>query len=361
MQPVKKTKNYLRAYCLAALDKEIRQVTTTDQGSRNTRLHRAAFSLAQLIADGGLDAEEIESHLIAAAMLNGLKEREALATIRSGIKGGQQHPRSPKNHNASARLKLSNKPRKNLSAQKIKPLISEQKSTYPPINEVSYFWNLCAPVTVDAEIAHWLNQKRCLEPQTIADADLARVLPSSTQQLPKWAGFRSGRLWSATDYRLVIPLFDDIGQMRSVVARHVPDPPQDGPPKSLGVLGFERRGLVMANGLAQQVLQLGTTPQWWNNDIPLRVVITEGEIDYLAWSIEKYAPDQTPAVIGVVQGSWKDDHALRIPDGAVVTIATDLDYEGNKYAESIVATFASRMRNGRLQVKRWKAQKTLVM
>lgn len=78
-----------------ALDEECRRMEATGKGGRNDQLNRSAFSLGQIVAAGHLSAAVVEGRLLESAGRVGLSEREALATIASGMKGGSQHPRSP--------------------------------------------------------------------------------------------------------------------------------------------------------------------------------------------------------------------------------------------------------------------------
>ena len=86
-------------YFTAALRAELADVaaarapTPTQPGTRNDTLNRAAFRLGQLVAAGYGTLEEIERHLLDAALATGLTESEAQATIASGLRAGQQHPR----------------------------------------------------------------------------------------------------------------------------------------------------------------------------------------------------------------------------------------------------------------------------
>jgi hypothetical protein len=62
-------------------------------GDRNNRLNRAAFCLGVLAAGGELDEVLVEDELLAAALDAGLPEREARASIRSGLRAGATEPR----------------------------------------------------------------------------------------------------------------------------------------------------------------------------------------------------------------------------------------------------------------------------
>jgi hypothetical protein len=88
-----------RRYFLAALRDELAEVASAPApapgrpGARNDTLNRAAFRLAQLAVDGAGTLDELEHYLLDAALAAGLDELEARATIASGLRAGQQHPR----------------------------------------------------------------------------------------------------------------------------------------------------------------------------------------------------------------------------------------------------------------------------
>ncbi len=78
----------------AALTYECRDVRLSTEGNRNEQLNRAAYNLGQIVGDGHLPTGRVENALLVAALATGLNEREARATIRSGLKAGTQSPRS---------------------------------------------------------------------------------------------------------------------------------------------------------------------------------------------------------------------------------------------------------------------------
>jgi hypothetical protein len=98
----------------------------------------------------------------------------------------------------------------------------------------------------------------------------------------------------------------------------------------------------MADALALEVLRTGARPEWIAE--PLRVVIAEGEPDFLTWATMHALKSPTPAyaVLGVIAGSWGDAIAARIPNGSRVIIRTDHDEAGEKYATDIIRTLARR-------------------
>lgn len=224
-----------------------------------------------------------------------------------------------------------------------RPMVrAPQRPRYPPTSDVAAFWKASRPLYGDA--AEYLMGRK-VDVDLVRDADLARSLSGDA---PQWCRGPHGP-WGRTGHRLVVPLFDATGVIRSVLARRVVD--GDGP-KSLAPAGYSRTGLVLADGLARQVLEAGTVPPWFDDDTELeKIVIAEGEIDFLLWATAPSVLTDSghgPAVFGIVAGSWTPDISKRIPVGARVTVATDLDDDGDKYAEMIAATLRNRN-----EVQRW--------
>ncbi|MBI4943970.1 MAG: hypothetical protein HY830_24785, partial [Actinobacteria bacterium] len=79
-------------YLRAALDRTLATVLEAAPGTRNRTLFGAAVSLGRLVAGGALDDAETRAALITAATVIGLDDREATATVRSGLKTGAHHP-----------------------------------------------------------------------------------------------------------------------------------------------------------------------------------------------------------------------------------------------------------------------------
>jgi len=91
----KRTIGFGSAYAERALTYELRDLNAVPEGSRNNRLNQAAYNLGQLVGDNLLDRSKVERELAsAAARWAGMTEREALATIQSGIQAGMAEPRS---------------------------------------------------------------------------------------------------------------------------------------------------------------------------------------------------------------------------------------------------------------------------
>ena len=86
----------------AALNNECRAVERAPVGIRNDRLNKAAFSIGQIVASGGLEAQHAISSLRDAARTAGLETKEIDATIESGMTAGADHPRGPAQPAAAA-------------------------------------------------------------------------------------------------------------------------------------------------------------------------------------------------------------------------------------------------------------------
>lgn len=82
-----------RPYALAALQNEHDKMAYAAEGTRNTTLNTAAFSLGQLARLGLLSEDEVVEALSAAALACGLDEAETSRTIASGFRAGFQSPR----------------------------------------------------------------------------------------------------------------------------------------------------------------------------------------------------------------------------------------------------------------------------
>ena len=209
----------------------------------------------------------------------------------------------------------------------------------PPVAEVAALWAAGVPVTADVAVLAWLGIERDLDAAMIEERDLARALPSDVQ-LPAWAhcGERS---WTESEHRLLLPLYGPSGALESLRARRVIEGADAR--KGLAPRGAAVVGLVLADATARVMLETGAAPQWWPTAQPFRIVIAEGEPDFLTWAAHwSDGAECPPAVIGVVSGSWTADIAARVPDHTRVIIRTHDDKDGEKYAEKILETLRGR-------------------
>lgn len=225
---------------------------------------------------------------------------------------------------------------------------------YPPLAEVLELLRHCIPTTEDKQVDAYL-RSRGVDAIDVDDRRLAFALPEGVS-LPSWARFGVNR-WTEIGSRLIVPLVDCRGEIRSVVARRIVD---GETPKALPPKGFGKSGLVWACPFIRTVLRDGM-PEWWGADAPpLRIFIVEGDSDFLTaatgaaqglrWSD---ADEFAPGILGITSGAWTAEVAGRIPDGAELIVATDDDDAGWKYLEVIERSINTRIAAGTLRVSRW--------
>jgi len=80
-------------YGRAALEAECRELAREPDGGRNNRLNEAAFSVAQLVAGGEIEASEGRRAVVAAGLSTGLSASEVERTVQSGWEAGLSEPR----------------------------------------------------------------------------------------------------------------------------------------------------------------------------------------------------------------------------------------------------------------------------
>jgi len=231
----------------------------------------------------------------------------------------------------------------------------------PPASEVVELWDACDDVYDDGEVSAWLAY-RGLDPAKVSDLNLARALPP-TGSLPAWARC-AGRPWSA-GWRCIFPIYDATGTLASLRARwchllargEAPTEQLDRPPEDLpGVKSAaaaagpgSASGLVLADGLLRQLLRTGERPEWWPKAAALRIVVVEGEPDFLTWAARHGdAAETAPAVLGLWSGAWTSALAARIPTGSRILLRTDLDASGHQYATTVARDLADRCELRRL-------------
>jgi len=241
------------------------------------------------------------------------------------------------------------------------PPLPDVKIPRPPAGEVAELWDACGDVADDREVSAWLVY-RGLDPVKVSGLDLARALPR-TGSLAAWARC-AGRPWSA-GWRCIFPVYDDTGALASLRARwcrllaregspaeQLDRPPADSPDvKSAAAAAGpgSASGLVLADGLPRQLLRTGKRPEWWPEATPLRIVVVEGEPDFLTWATRHGdAAETAPAVLGLWSGAWTSALAARIPTGSRILLRTDLDASGHQYATTVARDLADRCELRRL-------------
>jgi hypothetical protein len=114
------------AYATAALSGELEKLATASRGARNNTLNTAAYSLGQLVGAGLLNRAEVESQLLSVALSTGLEEREAQATVASGLRAGEKQPRSvPDNGHGPAPMLPP--------APEVHPILVDDDRNVPPL------------------------------------------------------------------------------------------------------------------------------------------------------------------------------------------------------------------------------------
>lgn len=363
------------AWVLAKLDARAHEVASADAGSGSNRpaaaaLYKAAFALGQLCPHL-LDRGTITQRLLRAAThdrAQPLRPSDAERDLAKGLDEGMRQPWHPTSKKAS----MSTKSTKSTPRPR-----TETSQEPPPQREVVALWNACRPVAEDPAARAWLESHR-IDPERVAADNLALALPS--EGLPGWArAHLEGRMqsWAESGHRLVLPLVDVQGQLRTVLARDLTGRHREK--KSLSPLGHARRGLFLRcpaartalwpDRVREPVAELASPA--WHTDAPTRrLVVVEGEKKYLrAATLASDADPHAPGVIGIVSGSWSDDLAALIPNGWRVRVDVDPDGEpdgpkasgGALYATKILRSLDARWTAGFVAValgKEWLVERT---
>ncbi len=87
-RPTVRTPVVGKAYASAALAAEERELLNAPVGQRNTRLNLAAFRLGRFVTNEALARGDVEAVLLEVAVRLGIPQREAQATIGSGLSAG---------------------------------------------------------------------------------------------------------------------------------------------------------------------------------------------------------------------------------------------------------------------------------
>lgn len=97
VRPIRPAAGRRNRYLDAAVTAEAGKVHDAAKSQRNATLYAAALALGQLVAGDALTADEVETRLMTAAgrhiACGAYTERQARATIRSGIRTGANRPR----------------------------------------------------------------------------------------------------------------------------------------------------------------------------------------------------------------------------------------------------------------------------
>jgi hypothetical protein len=221
----------------------------------------------------------------------------------------------------------------------------EAPPKYPPIDEVRAVWRAGVPVdapTVADVAGRWLADIRGYDVSGLAQLERAglerkvpvlRALAADAQTGAGWA-----ENWPREFYRVLLPLFDAGGAVRSLRARLCAGR-ETGAPKAISPAGFNVRGLVMMNPQAVEAIRnpgmAAQLESWW---------LFEGETDYLRAVSDWQGKPR--AIVGLLGGAMPDGLASAIPSGARVVSMMDHDEAGERYHR--------RLRELMPHVERWK-------
>lgn len=207
--------------------------------------------------------------------------------------------------------------------------------SYPPNSELEALLAECVPVTDCADVSAYLTT-RGIDPELVAESNLALALKPGCR-LPGRAWAFQGLSWVDGGYRLILPVRDSLGAIRSVRAWRITD---GDTPKRLPPGGYRATGLALACPMA--------TAMFTSTHVPVRLLIAEGEGDFL--SAATWPMREPTAVMGIFSGSWTPAFAAKVPRGCRVFVWTDRDRAGDRYAEAITTSLAPRG----VRVERWK-------
>ena len=200
----------------------------------------------------------------------------------------------------------------------------EPEREYPPGEEIDRLWDESGSVEDDRDACEYLVRRRICPVET-SRRNLARVI-GPDQELPSWARYR-GRPWTQTGHRLVMRVFDHMGNPFSLRAWRITE---GDSPKRLPPGGYRASGLVLANRAALEMLSGQDTA-------PRSLVVVEGEPDFLTHATRTYG-----AVLGLMSGSWSSKFADSVPAGSEVVVRTHHDSAGDRYARSVISSLSVR-------------------
>jgi hypothetical protein len=316
-----------------------------DAEDRNNALYAQARGCFELAAGGELGTEEVWERLAEAGSAAGLDRAEIKATLRSAHRDGSKKPRQAPDTDG------------NPGVATFPPMRPAAPPTYPPLSVVRALWGAAEGVFIHDEACAFL-EGRGIDLERMSGAALCRYLPRGAslpkdfhgalrEAIPRINIHGEWKYAPLHGFRLLFPLYDSLGNVRSLQLRSIEDHGPDVKLKSVSMKP-QKRGLVLANKAGVALLQRDSErKRFWGNR-PLDVVIVEGEPDLLVAACEDIDDDRTRAVLGITgNGSWSDAHVLAIPKDATAIIATDDDIPGNKYAAKITATLSEHV------VSRW--------
>jgi 5S rRNA maturation endonuclease (ribonuclease M5) len=265
----------------------------------------------------------------------GLDRAEIKSTLKSAEREGRKKPRE------------SRKP----SDAEPPFVLPPEDPVYPPHHVWTALWKSAEGVFVHDEPCDWL-VSRGVDLERLSGAGLCKYLPQGAalpddvlgelrEAIPKVAVADVYKHAPLHGFRLLLRLYDSMGDPRSLQMRRIVDHGDDIKAKGVS-LKPQKRGLILANRAGVLALRRDPMRKEWADRL-VEYVIVEGEPDFLVASCENTQDDRVRVVFGITgHGSWSDAHASAIPQDAHVIIATDDDGPGDKYAAKIKPTLYGR-------------------
>ena len=226
-----------------------------------------------------------------------------------------------------------------------KPANTDVHPSYPSQGEVSAMVRQLFAIDYapDLAAASWV-ASRGLDVRRVAKLGAVVALMKDAE-VPHWARCR-GRPWSQSGHRLVAPLCDSKGALRSLHARQI-DAAAADMPKGTNPAGFDVRGLVLACPRARRMLA--------GQEQVSKVLITEGLPDWLTWTHHFDVHSDPVATFGVVAGAWTKDFAAKLAPGTEVLLAGHNDAAGQAYVRKIIETLRDRIARGEIIIRQKRA------
>ena len=145
---------------------------------------------------------------------------------------------------------------------------------------------------------------------------------------------RDRRSWVSRGHRIIVPVYNYMGELTSLRAWSWTDP--DIKRKAMS---GKAAGLIMADAMGVELLRAGEWPSWSTCN---EVVFCEGEPDFLTMACRTpILSSPKRAVFGVVLTTFSSGSfvpiARRIPAKTRVTIMTHADKAGDKYATDLAS------------------------
>lgn len=301
----------------------------TKRGTRDRRLPVSFGALGWRCwaCDASGDALDVLAYRVTGARLTG--DRDQLDRLRQDLESrgliSEQGTRPSRPSRAPTRPEPPPEP--------------EPSESWPPLDEILDFYRSGLKVSDDDQVVSFLQGRYHQHADRLIamleHLDLARAIPDRAH--PKWARL-GGRRWREQGYRLMFPLVDAGGIVRSLRVRRTSA--GTDLPKAIPPVGYGVRGLVLACDRAAALLR-SEVPEWWPEGRRHRLVIVEGETDWMTW-LSQRREDTDPALVALYSGSWLPAHSSALPHGSILHIRTDHDNAGHRYAEGIMR--ASRRR-----------------